>query len=118
MTRINEETFDKEFFVFITHQDRLRVQIKTRPIERPTYSIQLECQLEPEGKWCPVIRADDFHDRPHLDILFPSGNNKKVWLSDQIDNKANMKEAQDFLVKNWERERHRYEIEYYAQPNQ
>ncbi|WP_431191332.1 DUF7718 family protein [Funiculus sociatus] len=102
----------------LTHQDRFRVQFKTRPNERPTYSIQLECQFESEGQWYAVIRANDFHDRPHLDILSPSGEeNKKVWLSDQMDNKMNMKEAKRFLDESWEKERQRYEqqLEQYRQ---
>ena len=113
----NIKTFDKQFFIFLTHQDRLRVQVKTRPDERPTYSIQLECQFESEGQWYPVIRADDYHDCPHLDILSPSGEKRKVWLSDQIDNKMNMKEAQRFLRENWQQQRQRYEqqLEQYIQ---
>lgn len=117
MSRSNLDIFDKEFFIPLTHQDRFRVQFKTRPDERPTYSIQLECQFEPEDQWYAVIRADDFHDRPHLDILSPSGEKKKVWLSDRMDNKMNMKEAKWLLSESWEKERQRYEqqLEQYRQ---
>lgn len=114
----NIKTFDKEFFTPLTPQDRLRVQVKTHPKdERPTYSIQLECKFSSEGQWYPVIRADDYHNCPHLDILSPSGEKRKVWLSDQIDNKMNMKEALRFLRENWQQQRQRYEqqLEQYIQ---
>jgi hypothetical protein len=111
--RINETIF-KGYVHYITDKDRLRVQFKPIPTERPTYSIQLECTFENEEQWVPVVRADDFHDRPHLDICSPWGKPKKQWLPDQMDNKANMKEAQRYLKENWHRERKRYEKELYG----
>jgi hypothetical protein len=111
--RINETIF-KRYVQYITDKDRLRVQFKTLPSERPTYSIQLECTFENEEQWVRVIRADDFHDRPHLDIYSPCGKAKKQWLPDQMDNKENMKEAMRYLKKNWHLERKRYEKELFG----
>lgn len=115
--RINESIFDKEYFSPITHVDRLRVQVKTNPTERPSYSIQLECQFDDEEKWVPVVRADDFHGVPHLDIYSPYGQPKKQWLPDRMDNKGNMKEAMRYLKENWHRERKRYENELHGRFN-
>jgi len=101
--------FDKEFFIPITHQDGFRVRVKTRGGDRHTYVIQVECQFAEEEGWLAVIRADDFHDLPHLDILYPSGEKQKVWLRDLGDDKMNMKEARIILIERWQQERSRYE---------
>ncbi|WP_456297642.1 DUF7718 family protein [Dactylococcopsis salina] len=61
-----------------------------------------------------VIRADDFDGAPHLDIHSPNGTTTKRWLNDYGDNKINMKAARQFLLKNWEAERRRYENELYS----
>jgi hypothetical protein len=58
-----------------------------------------------------VVRADDFHDCPHLDILSPTGKSHKEWLGDWGDDKRNMKEAEKIIKDTWKRERQRYEYE-------
>jgi hypothetical protein len=107
----SQENFEREFTALLTDCDRIRARIKTRPNNRPTYVFQLECKFEDVDKWVAVIRADDFHDRPHLDILSPTGNSRKEWLVDLGDDKLNMKEAQKIIKIRWQEERQRYEFE-------
>ncbi|HAG85787.1 MAG TPA: hypothetical protein DCL61_32775 [Cyanobacteria bacterium UBA12227] len=95
----------------LTDRDRLRVRVKTRPSSRPTYTFQLECRFGENDEWMAVFRADDFHERPHLDILSPDGSKRKEWLFDYGDDKRNMIEAQQLIRERWEQERQRYEAE-------
>lgn len=104
------DSLDKEYLVYITDRDRFRVRVKTRPQERPTFSIQLECNFGGDD-WYAVIRADDWHDRPHFDILSPDGSSQKKWQPDSGDNKINMKQCFNELKQIWELQRERYEHE-------
>ncbi|NJP10938.1 MAG: hypothetical protein HC866_16875 [Leptolyngbyaceae cyanobacterium RU_5_1] len=108
---LKQEKFDREYIALLTDRDRMRVRIKTRPNYRPTYVFQLECRFGDKDDWIAVIRADDFHDRPHLDVLSPDGDSRKEWIQDWGDDKRNMKEAQQLIKSRWERERQRYESE-------
>ncbi|MFP4132854.1 MAG: hypothetical protein ACLFQP_09475 [Halothece sp.] len=108
------DSLNREYLYEITDRDRLRVRVNTsHHPNRPTYAIQLECWFEKVGRWQQVIRADDFDDRPHFDIHSPDGTTTKQWLYDYGDNKMNMKAAYQFLTKNWEAQRTRYENELY-----
>ena len=108
---VKQENFDLEYTALLTDRDRMRVRIKTRPYKRPTYVFQLECRFDDTDNWVAVIRADDFHARPHIDILSPTGNFRKEWLYDWGDDKRNMKEAQEIIKARWQEERQRYESE-------
>lgn len=105
------DQLNKEIEIPLSLNDRLRIRVKTKPGERPTYAIQLECWFEPVGRWRQVIRADDFDGAPHLDIHHPDGTTEKKWLPDQGDNKMNMKAAEQFLRNHWKEQRKRYEDE-------
>ncbi|MEE3719214.1 hypothetical protein V2H45_20930, partial [Tumidithrix elongata RA019] len=111
ISSLNWRSFDREYIGMLTDRDRMRVRIKTRQTHRPTYVFQLECKFENMDNWVAVIRADDFHDRPHLDILSPNGKSRKEWIHDWGDDKRNMKEAQQLIKTRWEKERQRYESE-------
>lgn len=106
-----EDGFDHGYEYLLTNQSRIRVKVKTRPDSRPTYVFQLECQFGEREEWITVFRLDDFHDRPHMDILHPDGRKEKQWLGDWGDNKRNMKEARHIFMERWEQERQRYEAE-------
>lgn len=112
-----DDGLDKEIFVPVTHVDRLRVRVKSgHNPPRPTYAISLECIFGDDDRWRAVIRADDWHDSPHLDRLHPDGAQSKQWLPDagidsRQNNILNMKRAREYLLSNWERERQRYERE-------
>ncbi len=106
-----QEGFDKVYIAVLTDRDRIRTRIKTRPNHRPTFVFQIECKFDDTDRWVAIIRADDFHNRPHLDILSPDGSSRKEWITDWGDNKANMKEAQRLIKARWENERQRYEFE-------
>jgi|GEM_PF-828123 len=108
---LSRKDLDLEFLYLLTDRDRIRVRVKTSPKCRPTYVFQLECRFDDSDSWTSVFRADDFHDRPHLDILSPSGKNRKEWLYDFEDDKLNMKEAEQLIKVRWEKERQRYESE-------
>jgi len=108
---VKPEDFDVEYTAQLTDRDRMRVRIKTRPNHRPTYVFQLECRFDDTDTWMAVIRADDFHQRPHLDVLSPNGNSHKEWIYDWGDNKRNMQEAQKIIKTRWIQERQRYESE-------
>lgn len=60
------ENFDREYYSCANRLRRIRVRVKTRSTNRPTFVFQLECRFDDTDKWMPVIRADDFHDHPHL----------------------------------------------------
>ncbi len=104
---------NREFFIPITDRDRFRIRVKTQPDpERPSFMIQLECDFGADNSdWQPVIRADDWQDRPHFDILSPDGTTKKVWQDDLGDNKMNMKACLQKLKEIWLTEKERYENE-------
>jgi hypothetical protein len=108
---IDREGFNREYIALLTDRDRLRVRIKTYPNPRPTYVFQLECRFDDTDSWRAVIRADDFHNRPHLDVLSPNGSSRKEWMHDWGDDKLNMQEAQRLIKNRWEKERQRYESE-------
>lgn len=105
----SQEDFDLEYVALLTDRDRMRTRIKRFPSRRPTYVFQLECRFDDSDNWVAVIRADDFHDKPHLDILSPNGKPRKEWMQDWGNDKANMKEAQQLIIARWEKERQRYE---------
>lgn len=110
--RQTDDGLDHEHFCQLTDIDRIRFRVKTRPEFRPTFSIQLECDFTGEGtEYVPVVRLDDWHDRPHIDILHANGTKTKQWRHDHRNNKLNMKEAQEWLFHNWEAHRQRYEKE-------
>jgi hypothetical protein len=100
---------DREFFVPLTDRDRLRVRLKTRPAECPTFAVMLECLFEGNERWIQVIRFDDWDGCPHIDRSFPDGTVVKEWLVDSGDHKTNAKESMSWLKKNWSKERARYE---------
>lgn len=108
---VEKENFDLEYTAMLTDRDRMRTRIKKYPKNRPTYVFQLECRFDDSDKWEAVIRADDFHYRPHIDILSPNGNSRKEWMTDWGDDKKNMMEAQRIIAIRWEKERQRYEFE-------
>jgi hypothetical protein len=100
----------KEFFITLTHQDRIRKRIETHPLPDAdwTYTVQLECLFE--NKWHHVIRYDDAHGQPHIDELHPDGSQDKRWLPPQERHRS-ISEAQTALKNNFERHRERYEKE-------
>ncbi len=102
---------DYEFIRLIDHQNRFRLRLKTRPNERPTFAVILECQFQEDGRWVQVIRCDDWDGGPHLDIVYPSGRIQKQWLPDMGDNKDNLREALAWMLENWESQRGRYEAQ-------
>ncbi len=76
---------------------------------QPSYAVTLLCQIK--GKWCEVVRADDWDGRPHLDRTSPDGTVAKRWSKDTGDNLSNYEVALDWLLENWYKERERYESE-------
>jgi hypothetical protein len=107
---------EKEFFHYLTHQDRIRYRIVTRPSAKQlwTYTVQLECLFE--DKWHAVIRYDDAHGFAHVDILHPDGSQTKCPLLYQRREQS-ISDARSDLKGNFERHRERYqkELEGYEQ---
>lgn len=104
------DELDKHFIQWLSHNARLRYRLKTRPTERPSYAIMLECKFD--GEWQQVVRADDWDGGPHLDIHSPNqASPRKEWLYDSGDNKLNCKQARQWMLDNWELQRNRYERE-------
>ncbi|WP_456154078.1 DUF7718 family protein [Pseudocalidococcus azoricus] len=95
----------------LSHQDRLRVRLRTHPSDRPSYAIMLECQFGDDSRWVQVIRADDWDDGPHLDICSPDGSIQKQWLVDTGNNAQNCLNSLRWMKENWEAQRLRYEVE-------
>jgi len=92
----------------LTHQDRLRVWIVKQPKRFPTFSLQLECLFR--DRWRPVIRYDDAHGRPHIDILHADGTSEKIWLIDR-GRHNHIREAKQALKENFAAYRSRYQKE-------
>lgn len=78
---------------------RVRVCYATDKAAVMLFMVQLETLHN--GEWKPVRRYDDYHGRPHLDILDRWGHEyRKVWL-DVDRNTALTAAIQDFKL-NWE----------------
>lgn len=99
---------DKFFFDYITDKDRLRVRFKSKPNERPTFAVMLECSWI-EDDWVQVARIDDWDGGPHIDRSYSDGRVVKTWLHDFMNNSANLKAAINQLAARYEEERSRYE---------
>jgi hypothetical protein len=98
---------DREYIDQQTNWDRLRVRIKTRPEQRPTYAVMLACLFA--DRWVQVARLDDWDGCPHIDRTNPDGTIDKEWLPDAMDNKINARRTLSWMKQNWLRERQRYE---------
>jgi len=103
----------KEYVRPLGDGERLRVRVDTQPTGPPSYCFQVEVWFDDARGWEPVVRADDFHDHPHLDLVSPSGKQRKLWFRNQGDCKANMKAAQSWMGSNWEAQIERYRHELY-----
>jgi hypothetical protein len=96
---------DREFFVPLLEGTSLRIRINIDRGEVTAFVVQLECNIG-DGRWLPVVRYDSAHDRPHRDILDPSGETiKKEWLDELLGHDVSMAEGltygQDDLKCNW-----------------
>ncbi|NJL99876.1 MAG: hypothetical protein HC924_14245 [Synechococcaceae cyanobacterium SM2_3_2] len=101
---------DREYIADFSDKDRLRVRFKTKPEQKPTYAVMLECQfIELKDQWIQVMRLDDWDGCPHIDRAYPDGTVSKEWLPDTGNNKINTSRAVAWAKSNWEKERERYE---------
>ncbi|MHB8647489.1 MAG: DUF7718 family protein [Thermomicrobiales bacterium] len=99
------EEMGREFFVPLLEGSSLRVRIDVVRGEVKRFVVQLEYNVGDDA-WLPVVRYDSAHDRPHRDILSPSGETtKKEWLDELLGHDVSMAEGltfgQDDLTRNW-----------------
>lgn len=90
---------EHKFFIDLADGVRLRVRFGKDRGQITGYVVQLEKWLNEE--WCPVIRHDSAHGRPHMDVLDLRGREiDKQWLPGTF-NEA-LTAGVDDLKKNWE----------------
>ncbi len=97
----------KEFFIWLTGTDRIRVRIHTAGGEVREFVAQYETIID--GRWWPVVRYDSAHGIAHRDLLAPKGDTiGKDWYPDiGYADAVNM--AIDDRQANWNRYREVFE---------
>lgn len=90
---------EAEYVIGVEADDaRIRVRFSTNGAVVVSFMVQLETLYDAE--WKPVRRCDDYHGRPHLDLLDRWGREyRKEWL-DVDRNTALTTSIQDFKT-NW-----------------
>lgn len=70
---------ERDFLIDFAHGVRMRVRFLRDRKEIREFVVQLETWIG--GQWLAVVRYDNAHGRPHLDILDRWGREKqKYWL--------------------------------------
>lgn len=94
-----------EYVNLLNPENRVRIRFDTEHGQVLKFVVQLECRYD---AWTPVIRYDTAHGFAHCDIIFPSGDDRKIRLPIQDFNEA-LTYAVDDITDNWSRYRERYE---------
>jgi len=97
-----------EFRRLLDYDNALRVLFESERGQVIRFMVQLECQIEKEGEWIPVVRYDTAHGYAHRDILHPRKKEEKVRMSVQDYNEAFTLAMADVVEKRYEYRR-RYE---------
>lgn len=72
---------ERDFLIILAENVRMTVRFRRDRHEIREFVVQLETSLASE--WLAVVRYDNAHGRPHLDILDRWGREKqKYWLSE------------------------------------
>lgn len=95
-----------EFRNVLDDKNAMRVHFELERDRVLRFTVQLECRFN--GDWIPVVRYDTAHGFAHLDVLVPSGTERKTELGVEDHNEA-LTFAIGDLRDNWEQYRRRYE---------
>jgi hypothetical protein len=70
-------SFLKQYFRYLTHEDRVRCQIELDKGQVKKFVIQYEIFVR--GEWAAVTRFDTFHNAVHRDLILPDVTISKKW---------------------------------------
>ena len=97
--------FQKTYFRYLTHEDRVRCQIELEKSQVTKFVIQYEILVQDE--WAAVTRFDTFHDAVHRDLISPDGKISKRWFL-QLNFDEGLTFAYNDIETNWEKYREWY----------
>ena len=96
---------ERDFLIILAEDARLRVRFRRDRNEITEFIVQLETWLG--GEWLAVVRYDNAHGRPHLDILDRWGREKqKHWLPET--NNDVLTEGMNDIRQHWEQHLSRF----------
>jgi len=101
-------SLQKEYFRYLTHEDRVRCQIELDKGQVIKFVIQYEILVR--GEWAAVTRFDTFHNSVHRDLILPDGTLSKKWYM-QLNFDEGLTFAYDDIETNWEKYREWYLFE-------
>ncbi len=91
-----------EFRRLLDDANALRVKFEVERGQIVRFVVQLECQIEEEGEWIPIVRYDTAHGYAHRDILHPKMKEEKTRMSVQDYNEAFTAAMDDIVEKRYE----------------
>ena len=97
-----------EFRRLLDYDNALRVTFESEHGQIVHFVVQLECRIDEDGKWIPVVRYDTAHGYAHRDILHPRKKEEKVRMAVQDYNEAFTIAMDDIVEKRYDYRR-RYE---------
>ena len=97
--------FQKTYYRYLTHEDRVRCQIKLEKGQVIKFVIQYEILIRSE--WVAVTSFATFHDAVHRDLISPDGAVTKKWYL-QLNFDEGLTFAYNDIEANWERYREWY----------
>ena len=99
---------EREFLIYLDPETRL-CRYRHYHVWQGTQIVEFRIQLEimVAGVWCPVVRYDTAHGKPHRDILHPNGRQTKEWLEGFSTSDA-LTFGQKDIMENWNSYRDRF----------
>lgn len=95
----------KNFYIPLTSEDRIRVEIHTVRGQVHNFTVQYELLLN--RNWTAVVRYDTAHGYPHMDVMHPGSGQEKIILRT-----SDLAEALNFAIGDlklrWNHYRDRY----------
>lgn len=77
-----------EFRRLLDYDNALRVMFESERGQIVRFVVQLECQIEEDGEWIPIVRYDTAHGYAHRDIMRPHKKEEKTKMSVMDYNEA------------------------------
>lgn len=97
---------ERDFQIDLADGVRMRVRFRQNRNEIDEFVVQMEIWRADE--WVPVVRYDNAHGRPHVDLMDRWGRERrKVWLEES--NNHVLTEAMDDIRLHWEQYLSRFE---------
>ena len=98
-------SFLKQYFRYLTHEDRVRCQIELDKGQVKKFVIQYEIFVR--GEWAAVTRFDTFHNAVHRDLILPDVTISKKWYL-QLNFDEGLTFAYNDIETNWKKYREWY----------